>query len=277
MIHWLVQSSAAHPDLARGVPPAGLLSAAEQERLAGFRVEKRRKEWLLGRWTAKHLLQAYCEETLGYRPPLEALIVGRVPGGGVPLAALDPHYISASLLTAARTAVIPLVGNRDRHDDDAMPAVAGVLLPLSLSISHSGEQAFCALSSHDAGKVFIGADIERITDLSERFIDSYFTPEEARLVRQAPAEQRDMLATATWSAKEAVLKALQVGLTVDTRRVTCLCQPADTVQDKWISADLRCDPKLLEEHRYADPSSSLNGWWRRFDGYVLTLAAIKTR
>lgn len=55
-ILWLVDSLNAHPDLARGEPPDGLLSAAEAARLARYHVGKRRCDWLLGRWTAKRLL-----------------------------------------------------------------------------------------------------------------------------------------------------------------------------------------------------------------------------
>ena len=67
MIHWLLQSTDAHPDLARGHPPVGLLCKLEHARLSNLTIDKRRREWLLGRWTAKQLLQAYLEQETGAR------------------------------------------------------------------------------------------------------------------------------------------------------------------------------------------------------------------
>ena len=81
MIHWLIQSSADHPDLARGIAPAGLLSGAEQTRLAALKTEKRRRDWLLGRWTAKRLIQTYVERQTGLRPPLDAVVIEAEPSG----------------------------------------------------------------------------------------------------------------------------------------------------------------------------------------------------
>ena len=57
MIHWLLQSYADCPEVANGQAPLGLLNAAEIERLGQFTVEKRRREWLLGRYTVKQLVQ----------------------------------------------------------------------------------------------------------------------------------------------------------------------------------------------------------------------------
>ena len=57
--------------------PAGLLSAAELERMGQFTAEKRRREWLLGRYTAKQLVQRYLDQETGQRPPLDALVIAR--------------------------------------------------------------------------------------------------------------------------------------------------------------------------------------------------------
>jgi 4'-phosphopantetheinyl transferase len=68
--------------------------------------------------------------------------------------------------------------------------------------------------------------------------------------------------TAIWSAKESALKALRLGLNVDTRRVECHIAPSGS--GAWAAITLSCDP-ILE----APP---LRGWWRVSEGYVLTLA-----
>jgi 4'-phosphopantetheinyl transferase len=81
MIHWLIQSIAGHPALARGIAPAGLLSEQEQQRLIELKTVKRRSDWLIGRWTAKHLIQAYIERQTGVQPPLHSLTVTNDPDG----------------------------------------------------------------------------------------------------------------------------------------------------------------------------------------------------
>src|SRR5437016_3812838 len=80
MIDWLIQSTAGHPALARGIAPAGLLSEEEQ-RLIELRTVKRRSDWLIGRWTAKHLIQTYIERRIGVQPPLNTLTVMNDPDG----------------------------------------------------------------------------------------------------------------------------------------------------------------------------------------------------
>lgn len=292
MIDWLLQSYGDHPDLAHGLPPPGLLSAPEVARLHSFRVEKRRREWLLGRWTAKRLLQTYFEEHTGQRPPLDALIVGRDPGG-VPIVVADPERTPAALLPAEQPVLVPLIAEAGRRPGELVPAALGVRLPLSLSISHSGDTAFCALHPLNDGGVRksapslslaqLGADIEAVEPRSALFLQQFFSTVEVDLVEQAASEQRNVLATAIWSAKEAVLKALRLGLTVDTRRVVCLptrpSYPGSPEAQAWLAVEIKCDPTLLQlyaERARQDPAEALTlaGWWRTANGYVLTLASL---
>jgi 4'-phosphopantetheinyl transferase len=241
MINWLLQTTSDHPDLARGIAPAGLLSDAEQVRLAALKTGKRRRDWLLGRWTAKRLIQPYVERQTGSRLPLDALIIGTDPDGA-------PHVIADY-----RLQIGSIVCN-----------LQSIICNLRLSISHSGDRAFCALS--DAMGAHVGADIERIEPRSWQFVEDYFTDEEIELVRRAPAD-RDTLVTAIWSAKEAVLKALHLGLTVDTRSVSCSIAWPDRA-DGWANLALVFDGHLLE----LDTTPALVGWWRRMDDFVLTVA-----
>ncbi|MEZ4770263.1 MAG: 4'-phosphopantetheinyl transferase superfamily protein [Caldilineales bacterium] len=93
------------------------------------------------------------------------------------------------------------------------------------------------------------------------------------------AELCDMLVTATWSAKESVLKALQLGLTVDTRRVTVLCQIAGDLT-QWTPVQIDCDSAILPHPDGADGVSTaashrLDGWWRVEGDYVLTMALLE--
>jgi len=246
MIEWLIQSAAAHPALACGVAPAGLLSEREQKQLAALRIDKRRRDWLLGRWTAKHLLQAYIERRTGVRPPLNTLTVGNDLRGA--------PYVTGDWGLA--------IGDRELIAQSPIPTPQS----LNLSISHCNGYAFCALT--DTPDLRIGADIERVEPRLWQFVEDYFTEDEVTLVRHAPADQRDMLITAIWSAKEAALKVLHLGLSVDTRSVICSFSIPQHVDD-WIGFDIVCDRRLLG----LSSAPVLTGWWRQMSSYVLTLAS----
>jgi 4'-phosphopantetheinyl transferase len=249
--------SAAGPDVLTAVDPAAFgvvdpdfLSASERKTYAGLRFPKRRHEWLLGRWTAKQLLQRSLERYRGL--PLPAISVSADPDGA--------PYLS--------------VDGEGR-------------LPASLSISHRSGRAFCALSPGVSPS--IGVDIERIEPRAAAFVNDFFTEGEAARVWASPESSRDTLVTVIWSAKEAVLKALREGLRMDTRAVeighvpglevpllpttTVRPQPhlskrhvgdAATVGERWRPITVACDaPGVL---RFA-------AWWCPDGDSVLTMAA----
>lgn len=158
----------------------GFLSQEEKRRLAGLRFEKRRKDWLLGRWAAKSLLVRS-----GFH-----WAAGR----------MDEFQICNEESGAPFAA--DLAGNR---------------LPGCLSISHRAGVAFCAYSPvHGA---CIGADLELIEPKNDVFFEDYLTPAEQDLVRSCSEEQRWLAIALIWSAKEAVFKAMGTGLRLDTRKV----------------------------------------------------------
>jgi 4'-phosphopantetheinyl transferase len=148
-------------------------------------------------------------------------------------------------------------------------------IPVSLSISHSGNRAFCAAVGLCSPAGIIGADIEQVETRPPGFVEEYFTDTEIALVSHTPVRSRDLLVTATWSAKEAALKALRLGLSVDTRTATCWIEAATDAPEDWTSFRIDWDVRRL--NRFTLPGSELPdlvGWWRIMDGYVLTLAAI---
>lgn len=164
--------------------PAGVewLSPGEQEVLRGLRLPKRRGDWLLGRWTAKRVIREY----LG-----ESGVDGAVP------AERDISIVAAS---------------------DGAPEVvlAGREMPVELSIAHSGGRALAVVGPR--GAVF-GADLETIEPRSAAFVEDFFTTAERTWVEAIGERDRAWGACLIWSAKEAVLKALRVGLREDTRAV----------------------------------------------------------
>lgn len=247
MIHWLTQSTDAHPALAQGIPPAGLLNAAEQSQFAALKTEKRRRDWLLGRWTAKRLIQQVAAQQIDQTPALNEIEIANTPAG------------------------VPIVNSQ-----------SAVSNPLSLSISHSHSHAFCAV--WEQADWAIGADMEQIAPRSDTFVYDYFTAGEidcfenwqlSIVNRQLPTGDgsrntaqgtRDTWVTAVWSAKEAALKALHVGLSVDTRAVSCLIQPEAIPPQAWTPFGM-----ALDGQRLGSPLPFLTGWWRVLDGFVLTL------
>lgn len=184
------------------MPKPGLLAPIEAERLAQLVVLKRRQDWLLGRWTAKQLLQRHLHITTGQVITLDRLVI----------------------LAAADGAPDPFLA----HTGDSL-----VPLPLSLSISHSHGHGLAALlpqpvTGQGAGapvggrRPVLGCDLELIEPRELNFVHDFFTPGELAAVQALPpGPDRDTLITVIWSAKEAALKALREGLRLDTRQIDC--------------------------------------------------------
>ncbi|MBK8027575.1 MAG: 4'-phosphopantetheinyl transferase superfamily protein [Chloroflexi bacterium] len=227
-IHWSLE---AH----HGLPTPAMLSAlapSEQDRYAALKTDKRRQDWLLGRWTAKRLVGHLWQAETGQQRPPETILVATEPGGAVAL----PDFPD-----------------------------------WRLSISHSAGHAFCAVFRGST----VGADIERIAPRAPVFAADYFTTEECALVARIGDNLTDRLTTAIWSGKEAALKALRIGLTVDTRSVVCLGTPPE--EGAWSPFSIRLDTTALKTISVPQLQElpQLQGWWRILDGFVLSLAAEK--
>ena len=239
MIHWLIQSAQAHPELAESVVLAGALHPDEQIKLAALRTEKRRRDWLLGRWTAKQLIQEVVRQRTGQDLALAEIEVRNGRRG-------DP------------------IVNGQLSMVNGQPQETELNSLVTLSISHAHGHAFCAVVERPSWP--IGADMEWIEPRSEVFVADYFTAAERELVSQAAGEMRDVLVTAVWSAKEAALKALHLGLTVDTRSVACLIEPVGERPLTWTPFTICTDATRLPQ-----PAPPLTGWWRTYENFVLTL------
>ena len=187
-IYWLRQTEA---DL-----PVGdqWLSAAEILRLVDLRFPKRRADWRLGRWTAKHAVGAYLNRPAG-APALAEIELRPMPCGA-------PEVF----VCAARTRV-------------------------SVSLTHRAGVAVCAVGPPGGA---LGCDLEVIEPHSDGFVADYFTAEEQATVAQAPLAERPRLLALLWSAKESALKALHAGLRLDTRSVAVASVGAPCPQQTWL-------------------------------------------
>lgn len=178
-LHWLEQFAADVPS------DDDWLSASEQQRFAQMRIPKRRKDWRLGRWTAKLALAGY----FGLSPVPELL-----------------RYIE----------IRPHSSGAPEAFRNGLPAEA------SISLSHRDGVAICAIAPSGTE---IGCDLELVETRSAAFVSDYFTEEEQDRIAHSPASERDLVVTVLWSAKESALKALRTGLRVDTRSVSVALPP----------------------------------------------------
>jgi phosphopantetheinyl transferase len=250
-----------------GLPPvdqAGPWLVPEEKRRAlAFRVPKRRDDWLTGRLNLKALLADVLEARFHERPRPASLFIDRLPSGA------------------------PMVRWTRAGASDAVPGGGPDpgRLPLSVSNSHSQGAALGAALWADAleswgWRAAVGADLEWIEPRSEGFVRDFLTEPERRYCA-AGGDERHLHANLVWSAKEAVLKVLQRGLSADTWWLTCLPGADDSGPDagppavrviaqpeegRWRPFSVSCDDRL------GAAGVEFGGVWRAIDGYVATIA-----
>jgi 4'-phosphopantetheinyl transferase len=172
-VHWLTQTTA-------DVPADDFWLSARERAIAGkMYFEKRRRDWKLGRWTAKRAASSCLD--LGSGPSDLTRLEIIAAADGAPEAFLD-----------------------------------GKPAPAVVSISHSADLAFCCVSAHG---IALGCDLEQIQPREPNFAADYFTREEVAFIERVAAPDRNLLINLIWSAKESALKALRQGLRRDTRSI----------------------------------------------------------
>jgi len=200
------------------------LSESERARAATFKIAKRRHDWLIGRLNLKALLVELIDVRYGQRCLPAHIVIARLPSGA------------------------PAVRLADAAPD-VLSFAPGAALPLCVSNSHSDGVALAAASWVDAldGRTFfgVGADLERVEPRSDGFVRDFLTPEERRYCAEGRGEGALVRPNLVWSAKEAVLKVLQLGLSADTWWLTCL--PDDAGQAPTPSTSLRVAPSGWSE------------------------------
>jgi 4'-phosphopantetheinyl transferase len=128
---------------------------------------------------------------------------------------------------------------------------------VTISLSHRDGIAVCAVAPC---KVALGCDLEIIEPHSDAFLTDYFTADEQALVACGP--NGDLLTTLLWSAKESALKALSVGLRLNTRCV--VVRPHDALGEAtaWQSLQVRHSSGRV-----------FHGWWQQTGEVVRTLVS----
>ena len=234
------------PALALGQAPPGLLSTREEAILARLTLLPRRRKWLLGRWAAKRLLGELAAEEVD-------LVAGFL---GKPASNRD-WRCQFSILNDARGA--PYIDRLGQGQH-----------PLSLSISHRGDWGLAAVALQPGAR--IGADLESVAPRDPALVRQFFSEGEAeRVAKTAGGAERAV--ARIWSAKEAVLTAMGIGLRHDTRDIVVgdeMDAPPGLAGD-WRGLEIRLAPLLLAARGVP---RSLTLLWRDFDAYVITVALL---
>jgi 4'-phosphopantetheinyl transferase len=181
------------------------LSMDEAAHLTSMRFPKRQADWRLGRWTAKRAL-ACC---LGLTPDAQTL------------AEIEIHPTSSG-------APEVFIARRKQM--------------LSLSLSHCSSRALCAVCLTGSA---VGCDLEVAEARHEAFLTDYFTDTEQRYVRESPESERWRVTAVLWSAKESALKALQIGLRLDTRLVVVGLHETVAGDFAWRPLQVSCPDEMV--------------------------------
>lgn len=206
----------------------GWMSEREHRQAASIRFTKRRQEYLTRRWASKHAIAATLELAQ--------------PGDPVPAGTLRRIEV------------------RNHPSGAPWVAVDGEAADVEMSLTDRAGWAVCLVGA-DPGVGRLGIDLEITEPRSPGFVRDYLTEPEQRFVdAQTSADERDAAANLMWSAKEAALKVLQVGLRADTRTVEVTVETT-TRSDGWGRLQIQ-----------GSRGDEFHGWWRRDGSFVLTIA-----
>ncbi len=144
--------------------------------------------------------------------------------------------------------------------------IEGAPAPWDISLSDRAGCAVAVIGGAAAGEATaLGIDLEVVEPRTKGFVTDFLTTAEQDWVRGPatadPLLGHDAAANLLWSAKEAALKVLRVGLRADTRSVEISVR-SDLLVDGWapFTATQQVGPVLP-------------GWWRRDGVYLLTVCA----
>ncbi|MBZ5549402.1 MAG: 4'-phosphopantetheinyl transferase superfamily protein [Acidobacteriia bacterium] len=235
-VYWLEQTEADVP------ANNDWLSEREATRLDSLRFAKRRRDWRLGRWTAKLALATY-RNLSGDSQSLRDVEIRPAPSGA-------PEVF-----------------------------LTGQPADVAISLSHRDGIAICAVAP---SSVALGCDLELVEIRSDCFIADYFAAEEKEFVARACAGDRSRLLALLWSGKESALKALREGLRLDTRSVVVSLDDVERCRaeggarrsaDSILTAPLPEASRWLPFHVRCTSDQVFHGWWQNTENIVRTLVA----
>jgi phosphopantetheine--protein transferase-like protein len=139
--------------------------------------------------------------------------------------------------------------------------------PYRVSISHRSEIGMAAAPTDQHAR--IGADLETVEPRDAALVRQFFTDSEATRV-EVSGDDRNLVMARIWSAKEAVLKLVGLGLRIDTRGVVVSLdgEVLGDCREGWQPIDVKVVAKLPKQ----DVLEGLRVVWRRESDCVLTVA-----
>ena len=115
------------------------------------------------------------------------------------------------------------------------------------NLAHSGSLAILAIS--EVGEVGVDVECSRKPVNSSGLANRFFSPEEAAVLSHVPCEEQVRLFLRFWTCKEAVLKAIGVGLTLGLEKVVIpwlLEEPSGVSPPVYKAGEWEASPKKLE-------------------------------
>ena len=161
------------------LPHRDWLHPREIHFLKGLKFEKRRHDWLLGRWTAKDCVISFFEKKGIALSPSSFAILKKESGA-------PELFFEKSELNC------------------------------QVSLSHRAGHAIAAVAP--AG-VAIGCDLEKVEPRSEAFLSDYFLERELAFLSPISPGEKDVFSNLIWSVKEAVMKATGQGMKLHPRKI----------------------------------------------------------
>jgi len=237
MLRWLLTDFAELERNGITQSPSRILGDAELAAYQAFPSEKRRQDWLLGRWTAKRVVSRLAGHTRPAEDYLRNIQVLRTETG-------EPSVV--------------------------FPNRQG-LPPVVLSISHAGGKCFVAAT--DDRTCRIGVDLEPIEMRHHGLVRDFFTEAERETVHSSPDDVTDLVTNLIWCAKEAALKVLGVGLSVSSFSIECLPDLTHFRSGFW----QRCDTQVRDLPANSRAKQTVRSNWTVRDGFVLVLSLGESR
>jgi malonyl CoA-acyl carrier protein transacylase len=184
-----------------------ILTDSERQSWERLKSDRRRGEWLAARVAAKELVSRHIRDFTGYRPDLGDVVISKDEHGA-------PY--------------VQLRGEAANHSE-------GFDAP-SLTLTHANGVAIAGLAA-PGPRARIGTDLEAIEERDASFAENYFSSHERSLTLPGPESADDSTTwTALWSIKEAVSKALGLGLKLSLAEISI--EDLREVPDGRIVADV---------------------------------------
>lgn len=187
----------------------GYFSQEEIEECDAFKIAKRRNEWAASRFAGKRLIN---------------------------LVHFDNTLNLTDIHIRKESSGQPYIWI------DGMGRLAG-----KFSLSHSHGRVFCGYSA--SPDVVFGLDIEMVERKSPEFVQDYFTSSELKLFNETNWQYQPEYATLIWSAKEACLKAIGKGLSLDTRKVEIIRLFENSSHHNWQECEVSISIEYCEQFK----------------------------